>query len=192
MPDDSFGHPELIIFTDASEVAYGACAYARWAHCGGAFISRLIMAKNRIAPKQRLTVPRLELSAAVTGVRLYRNTIHEIDLPVESTFFWTDSTLTYQYITNTKHRFKTYPANRVTEILEDSTADQWRVVPGDINPADILTRGVHDPADLINQTRKEHHGSTVQPFCPKTKKNGLRLMEVFSAMTTQKSKPSPS
>lgn len=150
------------------------------------------MAKSKLAPLKKITLLRLELSAAVTGVRLYRNTIHEIDLPVESTFFWTDSTLTYQYITNTKHRFKTYPANRVTEILEDSTADQWRVVPGDINPADILTRGVHDPADLINQTRKEHHGSTVQPFCPKTKKNGLRLMEVFSAMTTPKLKPSPS
>ena len=90
----------------------------------------------------------------MTGVRLYRNTIHEIDLPVENTYFWTDSTLTYQYISNTKHRFKVYPANRVSEILEDSTVDQWRLVPGELNPADILTRGVHDPADLMKPDKK--------------------------------------
>ena len=114
------------------------------------------MAKSKLAPLKKITLLRLELSAAVTGVRLYRNTIHEIDLPVESTFFWTDSTLTYQYITNTKHRFKTYPANRVTEILEDSTADQRRVVPGDINPADILTRGEEEGRRKRNkQVRSE-------------------------------------
>ena len=84
---------------------------------------------------------------------LYNNIIHEIDLPVERTFFWSDSTLTYQYISNTKHRFKVFPANRVSEILESSTVDQWRLVPGVLNPADILTRGVHDPSELMSPNK---------------------------------------
>ena len=70
-----------------------------------------VISKSKLAPLKTVTLPRLELSAAVTAVRLYRSMIHEIDLPVERTYFWTDSTLTHQYISNTKHRFKVYPAN---------------------------------------------------------------------------------
>ena len=89
------------------------------------------MVKDKLPPLKKVTLPRLELCAAVTEVRLYRNTILEIDLPIEHTYSWTYSTLTYQYITNTKHRFKTYPANRISEILDDTTAEQWQIIPGD-------------------------------------------------------------
>ena len=129
---------QLHLFADASELAYGPVAYLRVSFKDGHHEVSLVMAKSKLAPLRKVTLPRLELCAAVTGVRLYRNLIHEIDLPVERSYFWTDSTLVYQYITNTKHRFKTYPANKVTEILKVSTADQWHVVPGDTNSADVV------------------------------------------------------
>ena len=51
------------------------------------------MGKSRLAPIKTLTMPRLELNAAVTGVKLYNTIIHEIDLSIEKVKFWSDSTL---------------------------------------------------------------------------------------------------
>ena len=82
-------------------------------------------------------------------MRLYTNIILDIDYPVELVFFWSDSTLVLQYINNTTHRFKTFVANRVSEITEKSSPKQWHHVPGVINPADVLTRGVEDPRQLM-------------------------------------------
>ena len=62
--------------------------------------------------------------------------------------YWSDSTLTLQYIKNDKHRPKVFVANRQAEILEVSESDQWRHIAGSLNPADLLTRGVMDPLAL--------------------------------------------
>ena len=59
-----------------------------------------------------------------------------------------------QYITNKVHRPKIHIANRQNEILESSTEEQWRHVPGKINPADILTRGVYNPSALLQPTKE--------------------------------------
>ena len=95
----------------------------------------------------------MELNAAVTAVRLYRLLIHEIDLPIEKTFFWTDSTLTLQYVSNRTQRFKVFVNNRVAEILSASEVEQWCYVPGVQNPADLVTRGISNPSKLM-QTNK--------------------------------------
>ena len=107
------------------------------------------MAKSKLAPIKTLTLPRLELSAALTGARLSKLILHELDLPIEETFFWSDSVLTLQYISNTSNRYKVFVANKVSEIHELSGREQWGHVAGDENPADLLTRGVHDPANLM-------------------------------------------
>ena len=52
---------------------------------------------------------------------------------------------------------KVFVANRVTEILELSDVDQWRHIPGDINPADVLSRGVADP--MVLQNGRWFHGT---------------------------------
>ena len=55
----------LHVFVDASTKAYGAVAYL----CNGSD-STLVMAKSRVAPLKELTLPQLELMAAVIGARL--------------------------------------------------------------------------------------------------------------------------
>ena len=95
-----------------------------------------------------MTLPRLELNAAQIGARMARLIVHEIDFPIERIQYWSDSALTLQYIKNTNSRMKVFVANRVTEILELSSADQWNHVPGAQNPADVLSRGVIDPEKL--------------------------------------------
>ena len=60
-PKNAVGEPTLIVFSDASEEAFGACAYARWKTEDNQFESRLLAAKSRIAPiKRRLQRLQLE------------------------------------------------------------------------------------------------------------------------------------
>ena len=63
------------------------------------------MAKSKLAPIKTLTMARLELNAAVIGVKLFNLIIHEIDLPIQKVKFWSDSMLTLEYIQDQSHRF---------------------------------------------------------------------------------------
>ena len=81
------------------------------------------MERSRIAPIKTLTIPQLELNAAVIGVRLYNIVIHEINLPIEKVKFWSDLTLTLRYINIQSHCFKIYVDNKVTQILKSTSAD---------------------------------------------------------------------
>ena len=140
---------QLHLFCDASESAYGTVAYLRYSFKSGEHECAFVMAKSKLAPIKTLTLPRLELSAALTGARLSKLILHELDLPIEETFFWSDSVLTLQYISNTSNRYKVFVANKVSEIHELSGREQWGHVAGDENPADLLTRGVQNPANLM-------------------------------------------
>ena len=57
-------------FCDASLTGYGACSYLRLTNHTGRVHAALIMAKSRLAPIKQLSVPRLELCAAVVAVNL--------------------------------------------------------------------------------------------------------------------------
>ena len=61
---------ELHHFSDASEVAYGSCSYLRAVNKEGKVYTCLIMAKGKVAPIKKVTLPRLELQAAVLSVKL--------------------------------------------------------------------------------------------------------------------------
>ena len=68
---------QLHIFCDASESAYEAMAYLRFAFKDGTTYCCFVMAKSRSAPIRTHTMPRLELNAALIGVKLYDIIIHE-------------------------------------------------------------------------------------------------------------------
>ena len=140
---------QLHLFCDASESAYGTVAYLRFTLKTGAHQCAFVMSKSKLAPIKTITLPRLELSAAVTAARMSRLILHELDLPISKTFFWSDSVLTLQYISNTTNRFKVFVANKVSEILELSDKSQWGHIAGKENPADLLTRGVKSVSSLM-------------------------------------------
>ena len=64
--------PMLCVFSDASQYAFGACAYSRQRINDDQYQVRLIAAKSRLAPLKQLSIPRLELQAAVLASRLAR------------------------------------------------------------------------------------------------------------------------
>ena len=133
---------ELHLFSDASQFGYGACCYLRLRDTSGTVHVSLVMGKSRLAPIKTVTIPRLELSAAVLACRLFESVSSEIELKVKRVVFWTDSTIVLGYIANTTKRFKTFVANRISVIHESSTPSQWRHVPGKENPADLASRGI--------------------------------------------------
>jgi hypothetical protein len=69
--DPRFQDCEVYVFGDASERAYGAAIYLRSVVDNAATV-RLICSKARLALIKRLTLPRLELLAALVATRLLR------------------------------------------------------------------------------------------------------------------------
>ena len=76
-PEDAIALPILCIFSDASNEAFGACAYVRWLTESNECVTRFIVAKSRVAPLKPLTIPRLEIQAAVLATRLYQSIAEE-------------------------------------------------------------------------------------------------------------------
>ncbi|CAG2227643.1 unnamed protein product [Mytilus edulis] len=140
---------QLHIFSDGSELGYGACAYLRVVDENDRTTCSLVMGKARLAPIKQVSIPRLELSGAVTACRLYDILSDELELNINTVTFWTDSTIVLGYIRNTSRRFKTFVANRLSVIQNTTSLDQWRHVDSKQNPADIASRGI-DACDRKN------------------------------------------
>ncbi|XP_030843375.1 uncharacterized protein LOC580152 [Strongylocentrotus purpuratus] len=82
-PQNAQGRPVLCIFCDASEIAYGACAYLRWKTDDDKYEVRFVSAKSKVAPLKALTIPRLELLAGVLAARMHEAISNEMRLQVE-------------------------------------------------------------------------------------------------------------
>ena len=57
-------------FSDASLIGYGQCSYLRQVDKEGRIACSLVMAKSRVTPPKPVTVPRLELTAAVLAAKI--------------------------------------------------------------------------------------------------------------------------
>ncbi|KAJ8706805.1 hypothetical protein PYW07_012883 [Mythimna separata] len=132
---------QLHTFTDASEEAYSAVVYWRTVEPGGKVHISMIAGKARVTPTKPVSIPRLELQAALLGSRLAATIEEESELEISKKVYWTDSSTVLQWIKSEPRKFKTFVANRLAEIEEKSKPDDWRWVPTKENPADDATRG---------------------------------------------------
>ena len=147
---------ELHAFGDASPKSYGACVYLVAFLPGGSKSSNLVMAKARQAPlKGKLTIPRLELMAALLCARLVKYVKSSLKLECEFTCY-SDSKISLAWIQGDVSRWKQWVANRVKDILKDTKPENWRYCPTDQNPADLLTRGIS--ADELIHSHLWLHG----------------------------------
>ena len=117
---------ELHHFSDASVQGYGQCSYLRLedeahnVHCA------FVMGKSRVAPLKPVTIPRLELTAAVCSVRISQQIHRELEYRIDEDFYWTDSKVVLGYLNDESKRFHVYVANRVQEIQDCTDKKQWR------------------------------------------------------------------
>ena len=61
---------------------------------------------------------------------------------IDQEYFWTDSKVVLGYISNESRRFHVFVANRVQEIQNSTSVEQWNHVESKQNPADEASRGV--------------------------------------------------
>lgn len=130
---------ELHVFVDASESAYAAVAYWRIEVESVVQLS-FVAGKTRVAPRKLLTIPRLELQAAVLGLRMHQNILKCHSIQPTKSYYWSDSNTVISWIRSGSDKFKPFVAHRVAEILDNSDANEWSWVPTELNPADDGTR----------------------------------------------------
>ena len=128
----------LHIFTDASKEVMCIVAYL---HEEATLKLTHVIGKCRVTPIRHTTIPKLEIQAAVYGVRLRRQ-ISKEHVRIDKINHWTDSSTVLHWLQSAHKKQQVYVANRAAEILENTSMDQWRHVKGIKNPADIGTRGM--------------------------------------------------
>ena len=142
---------ELHHFSDVSVQGYGQCSYLRLVDDISKVHCAFVMGKSRVAPLKPITIPRLELTAAVTSVRISQQIHRELEYQIDEDFYWTDSKVVLGYISNESRRFHVFVSNRVEEIQNSTQRRQWRYVESERNPADEASRGMK--ADELQNTR---------------------------------------
>ena len=132
---------QIHMFADASLSAYGSCIYIRGEYSSGKISSRLFIAKSRISPIKQLTLPRLELNAALLGTNLLNITKAKLNLKINEIHCWTDSSIVLAWIKKDISHLSIYVANRVQKITHQTATNNWKHVRSEDNPADIISRG---------------------------------------------------
>ncbi|XP_032672667.1 uncharacterized protein LOC116844765 [Odontomachus brunneus] len=97
--------------------------------------------KFTVPPIKTTTLPRLELCSAVLLTRLVTVVLRALKIPIKNVRMWSDSMVVLYWIRGDVSRWKSFVANRVTEINETIPAVTWGHVSGKENPADVLSRG---------------------------------------------------
>ena len=141
---------QLHLFSDASRLGYSAVAYLRLEDTNEQIHCAFVMGKARLAPLREISIPRLELTAAVISVRLSKIIQEELDLEIERIYYWTDSMSVLKCINNESKRFHTFESNRLTVIRSGSDPTQWMYVNRDDNHADDGSKGVKLDAMISN------------------------------------------
>ncbi|XP_058811010.1 uncharacterized protein LOC131675893 [Topomyia yanbarensis] len=136
---DQYENLQLHVFTDASENAYGCVAYFR-IEIDGEVCCALVMSRSKVAPLKQLTIPRLELQAAVLGARLAESIRRNHSLKINQQFIWTDSRNVLSWIKSDQRRYRQYVGFRIGDILSHTSVSDWRWVPTLNNEADRVTK----------------------------------------------------
>ena len=133
---------QLHVFSDAPEEAYGAVAYMRYVYIDHTATTTIVAAKSRVAPLTAISIPRMELMGAVTGLRLASSVANVLQMSEKQVKFWCDNMNTLWWIRGHSRSFKPSVANCVGEIQNMTSPEQWKYVPTQNIAADHLTRGM--------------------------------------------------
>ncbi|KAH7703886.1 Pao retrotransposon peptidase family protein-like protein [Aphelenchoides avenae] len=153
---------EIHVFTDGSSQAYGFTAYLRVHLSNGTYCTNLVYTRAKVKPIKdaaKYTIPRMELLGALVGSRGIKFLHQELDIKITATYLWSDSTIVLHQVADTEKLKEVWVHNRLKEIriIRDEFQVNFRHVPTEDNPADIVSRGIA-AADL-QSCEKWWHGA---------------------------------
>ena len=124
---------------------FGSVAYIRWKLVTGKWWSSLVTSKSKIAPKNRITIPRLELNGAVLSKRLKEFLVMQMVTKFSKIYHLVDSSTVVGYLHKSDSKLKPFEGIRVSEVqtsgtFVDGRLQDWYWVEGGLNPADLCTK----------------------------------------------------
>ena len=139
VPPETPEAPVLCVFSDASQEAFGTCAYVRQKTKQGTYEVNFVAVKSRVAPLKHLTIPCLELQSAVLASCLAKTIVKEGTIQFADVKFLTDSSIMLAWIQSSSCSFKPFASARVGEIQNNSNPMQWKHIAGEENVADDVS-----------------------------------------------------
>ena len=107
----------LLVFCDASRYAFAAAVYLLQ-ECQVQRRTDLIFSKTRLVPNKKITIPRLELLAALIGTRCMKFVENELKVAICQKHIWLDSQCVLNWI-QSERPLGTFVENTVKEIKTD-------------------------------------------------------------------------
>jgi hypothetical protein len=148
--EGQFRRPLLLVFGDGSREACCTLVYLRWEREDGSAQCVLVTGKTQVAPKVKITIPRMELVAAVNSVRLARKVREALKFSLSGTRYFTDSSAVLGMLRTESGKFLEFVGARVSEVKVNSNVEkEWRWLEGHCNPADLGTRSKATPQDMV-------------------------------------------
>ena len=132
---------QLHDFCDASEQAYAGVVYLRAVHKENNAHITPVMAKTKVAPIKRVTIPRLEPYGATILVKLLHYIAHVLTISIENVFACTDSTVILSWLHSNPKQFKMFVGNRGAQTIEVVPPSCWHHVRGLDNPSRFRLKG---------------------------------------------------
>ncbi len=147
--EEVVGKHMLLIFGDGSTAASCALAYLRWQMADGTVQCRLLAGKTKVAPKCKISIPRMELVGALLAVRLARKIRDSLQMELEAVRYFTNSTAVLGMILRESATYQEFVGTRVGEIRTKSDPEtEWFWIPGEMNIADMGMRPTVLPGDM--------------------------------------------
>ena len=167
---------QLHCFADASKRAYACVIYIR---VGEPTETKtfLLFSKARISPTQPvLTIPHLELFAALLGTRALKFVTSELPLQFDRIILWSDSKCVLHWIGSTKI-LPAFTKRRIDEIRNFQNLE-FRFIPGELNPADMPSRGVDFDQLMENWWCGPHFLRNTEDTWPQLSVRDFRTLEI--------------
>ncbi|GFX34560.1 uncharacterized protein TNCV_3657981 [Trichonephila clavipes] len=107
----------------------------------------MVGGKSKVSPLKLMCVLRLELNGALLLARFFVILCNCLKDHVINVYAWTDSHIVSAWLSSPPKNWKSFVANRITEIMDIIPCKQWSYVLSKENPADLGSRGM-SPKDL--------------------------------------------
>ena len=133
---------EIHNFSDASSFAYGACSYLRLIDESDNVACSFLIGKSHVSPIKAISIPQLELIAAVLALRLNEKMQRELNLGFVLQSSGVIPQRCFNCIKNQTKHFPVFVANRLTIIKQGSSPNNWHYLPSKLNPADLPSQGI--------------------------------------------------